>query len=415
MKRPGKRLVARLLKLLVVLLVLAGIGFGVQRYRKVQAAATFPLAPARKGEFLVLVRTRGELKARRSVQIITPNVPDLTIVWQATPGGSVKKDEVVIRCDPSSAKQQLQEREATLRQAEATYEQAVAQERITAEQDLRDLSQARYQVERAKLEVSKQEIVSAIQGEESKIELSLSEEKLKVQEATVTLHKASDKAKIASLTRNRDKALAEVNITKRRLEQMELKAPSDGVIMYMSNYSQGWMSARPFKVGDRVFPGTVLAEIPDLSTLEMEGKVDEIDRGRISMGNAAFVKIDSFPEQRMPAKLTFISPLTEQGFEWPPTRSFRAFARMEKPDPRLRPAMNGSLDAIVNRIPDAISVPNKALYTRHGKPIVYVAHNGQYRPVEVEVLARNPDETAIKGVNAGTMVALADVEKETTK
>ena len=42
------------------------------------------------------------------------------------------------------------------------------------------------------------------------------------------------------------------------------------------------MNAQPFKVGDHAVPGGVLAEIPDLSTLEMESKVDEVDRGRIA-------------------------------------------------------------------------------------------------------------------------------------
>ena len=41
--------------------------------------------------------------------------------------------------------------------------------------------------------------------------------------------------------------------------------------------------------------------------------------------------------------------------------------------------MNGGMDIIVNRIPNAISIPAKALFTRAGKPIVYLAENGRYR------------------------------------
>ena len=113
--------------------------------------------------------------------------------------------------------------------------------------------------------------------------MGLAEQKLRVEEATVNLHEASDKAKIASLTRQRDQAQSEVTITKERLGQMELKAPLSGIVMYLSNYSQGWMNAKPFQVGDQVWPGGAVAEIPDLNTLEMEGKVEEIDRGRIAV------------------------------------------------------------------------------------------------------------------------------------
>ena len=97
--------------------------------------------PARQGDFSVIVRCRGELKARRSVQITAPvNVPSLRIVWQAPPGSAVKEGDPVVRFDPSSTQQQLQEKEAALKQAQATLDQAVADARITAEQDQRDLS-----------------------------------------------------------------------------------------------------------------------------------------------------------------------------------------------------------------------------------------------------------------------------------
>jgi len=336
-------------------------------------------------------------------------------VWAAPPSSPVKAGDVVIRFDPSSAKQQLQEKEATLRQAQATLDQAVAQARITSEQDKIDTATARYQVEKSRLEASKQEIVSALQGEESKIDLALAEKDLRVKEAAVDLHAASDKSKIASLTRARDHAQADVDLTKKRLGQMEIVTPLNGLIVYLPNYSQGWMNAKPFKVGDAVWPGAAVAEIPDLSTLEMEGKIEEIDRGRITLGNDSRVRVDSLPELTLPAKLSALSPLTEQTFEWPPTSSFRGYSQIQKPDSRLRPGMNGSMDIEISRIPAAISVPAKALFTRNGKPVVYVAERGAYRPVEVQVLARNPDEIAIKGVNPGSMVALADPAKKDHK
>jgi HlyD family secretion protein len=398
----------RLIGAIIALAILGGIAGGVWRLRKVQAAATLPLAAARKGDFLVIVRCRGELRARYSRQIVAPNVPQLRLVWQAPSGGAIKTGDPVIRFDPSAAQQQLQEKNAGLKQAQATLEQAEANARITAEQDKRDLSAARYDVEKARLEASKQEIVSAIQGEESRIDLGLAEQKLRVQEATVQLHAASDASKIASLTSLRDRAQSDVDLYNQRLGQMELKAPSNGIIIYLSNNSQGWMNAKPFKVGDQVWPGAAVAEIPDLSTLEMEGKVDEIDRGRIAAGNDVRVRVDSLPESTMAARLDSISVLTVQTFEWPPTSSFRGYARITRPDPRLRPGMNGSMDVVMKRIPAAISVPAKAVFTHQGKPIVYLAEKNRYRPTEVQVLARNPDEVAVSGIPAGSVVTLAE-------
>lgn len=391
-------------------------GFFLVRLRIAQAATSLPSSPARKGDFLVIVRCRGELKARRSVQIAAPvNVPELRIIWLAAAGTPVKAGDSVIKFDPSSARQQLQEKQAALKQAQATLDQSVAQAGVDVEQDKLDLATASYDVEKARLEVSKAEVVSALQGETSRVDLGLAEQKRAVQEAGGNFNLASGRAKIASLTRARDKAKDEVDLTQHRLDLMELKSPSAGVIHYMPNFSQGWMNAKPFKVGDQVWPGSVLAEVPDLATLEMEGKVDEIDRGRIALEYPVKVRIDSLPENTFPAHLAQLSPLTEMSWEWPPTSSFKGYASMDKPDSRLRPGMNGSMDVVVNRIPNAISIPAKALFTHNAKPVVYVAKAGKYEARQVEVLARNPDEVAVKGIDDKTEVATVEPGKKEQK
>jgi hypothetical protein len=74
--------------------------------------------------------------------------------------------------------------------------------------------------------------------------------------------------------------------------------------------------------------------------------------------------------------------------------------------------MNGGMDIVVNRVPHAISIPTKSLFTRGGKPIVYLANGDRYRAVEVKVEARNPDEVAVSGIPPNATVALVDVEKK---
>ncbi len=403
----------RILRSVSILLFISAAGYGVWRLKIAQAAETLPSTPVRKGEFLVTVRCRGELKARRTVQVTAPlNVPDLRIVWLAPSGSSAKEGETVVRFDPSSAQQQLNERTAALRQAEASLQQAEAEARLQQEQDRLDLGDMGFLVEKGKIEVSKAEIVSKLQGEEAAVDLGLAEQKFAVQKAKLNLNTASNNAKIASLRRLRDKAEADVAISKSRLGRMEVKAPLAGMVSYLQNFSQGWMNAKPFKVGDQVWPGSVLAEIPDLASLEMEGKIEEIDRGQMTVDQEVKVRIDSLPESVFPGKIVQLSPLTEMGWDWPPTRSFRGYAQIEKPDSRLRPGMNGRMDVVMRRLSNALSVPTKAVFTMNGKPVVYLSKQGSYVPVEVEVEARNPDEAAIKGVAEGSVVALMEPVKK---
>lgn len=398
-----------------VLVLLGAASAGVYRLRQVQASVTLPVTPARLGEFRVIIRCRGSLRASRSVDVYVPILPQPRIAWMAADGAVSKQGDPIVKLDSSQSQQQLDQQQAALLSAQATLDQALAQEKIDTQQDTSDLADAQFTVEKARLEASKQEIVSRIQGEESKVDLGVAEEKLKVEEATIDLHKASNRSKIASLTRQRDKAQADVNLTKARIAQMEIKAPITGILVFQPNYSQGWMNAKPFKVGDNVWPGGMIAEMPDLETLQMDATVEEIDRGRIAVGQDVRVRVDSLPELDLPGKVSQISILAEQSFEFPPTRSFRAYANLPKPDPRLRPGMNAGMDIIINRIPSAISIPSKALFTRAGKPVVFLAESNRYRPVEVQVLARNPDEVAISGVPAGAMIALADPDKKEKK
>ncbi len=405
-----RRRTTALVRALLVLLIVAGSTWALRRWRHSSSALDLPTAAARQGDFQVMVRCRGELTAKRSVQLSAPlDVPDLQIVSLAQPGSAVKSGQVVIRFDPSRSQQDLKEKKTALQQAQATLDQAIAQARITADQDKLDLATATYNQEKAHLEASKQAIVSAMEGQKSVIDLGLAEEKVKLQQATIGLHQKSDEAKIASAARLRDAAQNEVELIERRLEVMDLKSPLDGVVNYLPNRTQGWMNTQPFKVGDHMVGGTVIAEIPDLSTLEMEAKIEEIDRGRIKTGDSVVVHVDAFPEKALNAKLISISPLTEQSFnEWPPTRSFRAYALLVQPDPGMRPGMNAGADVVEAKLPNALSIPAKALFTRNGKPAVYVKQQQYFVPREVKVLARNPDEIAIEGLRAGTLVSLSE-------
>jgi HlyD family secretion protein len=396
-----------------VALAIAGTAFAWKQYSHRQRdTVDVPTAPVREGEFAVMIRCRGGLSARRSVQLTAPvGVQDLQIVWLAPTGSDVKEGQPVIRFDQSKLQQEAVEKRVALRQAQATLDQGEAQAHMQAEQDKVDLASARYQMEKARLEASKQAIVSVSDGQKSAIDLRLAEEKVTLQVSASDLHQKSGEAKNASSRRLRDEAQKELARAEKRLTLMELKSPLNGVVSYLNNRSQGWMNAQPFKAGDHVSAGAAIAEIPDLSTLEMESKVEETDRGRIAEGDSVLVHVDAFPEKVFNATLLSISPLTEQSFdEWPPVSTFRAFARINPPDPRLRPGMNAAADIIQTKLPHAISVPAKALFTYQGQPVVYVKADGAYKKTPVSVRARNTDAVAVAGLAAGSMVALIDPE-----
>ena len=62
--------------------------------------------------------------------------------------------------------------------------------------------------------------------------------------------------------------------------------------------------------------------------------------------------------------------------------------------------MNGGMDIVIRPLmPAAISVPAKAVFTREGKPVVFVAQRRYLPRNVVQLLARNPDEAAVSGAS----------------
>src|SRR5438067_1460542 len=66
--------------------LIGGGSVALYRYRQSLNVTSYPSAPARQGDFLVIIRCRGDLKAERSVAVYAPRVPDLRIAWLAPAG-----------------------------------------------------------------------------------------------------------------------------------------------------------------------------------------------------------------------------------------------------------------------------------------------------------------------------------------
>lgn len=389
-------------------LVALAIYGGVRWLRSRAVPRAVPTAVAQSGDFLVTVNMRGSLTPQRSVEVDAPDVTGLQIVWLAPRDSRVKAGDPVARFDSSTARQSADAKTAALRQAQATLEQAQATAKITAQQDALDLATDQQAVQSDQLDADKAAILSTIEGDEDQLVLGMAKEKLKVEEATIAAHNASNAAKVASAQRLRDKAQADLDLVQRQLSEMELKAPITGIVDYLTNYSQGWLNAQAFKVGDSVFPNATIAEIPDLDSLVILAKPSEVERGKVVVGEPVRMQLDSLPELHVQGTVTAISALSEMDFEgtWPPPKVFRLTARLDHLDSRFRPDMNGNVEVVTQRIPHAVSVPTAAIFTVQGKPVVYAQRGGKYEPVAIDVLARNPDAAAVSGLAPGTRVAL---------
>jgi HlyD family secretion protein len=379
-----------------------------------------PTARVRRGEFIMSVRGRGEVKSARSVLITTPRTPDPRIVRLAAAGQPIKKGDVVVEFDPVSQEQQYIERNSDVRRVDSEIIQAKAQHKIVNEQSALVLMQTEYNLERAKLEASKQEILSEIQGAKNRIDVSVAEGEVSKAAATIKGQVTAQQADLTTLDERKDKALRDIERAKGYLENMVLRAPIDGIVVILPNFRAGGSFGRtapPFKEGDRAWPGAAIAEIPDMSELQVEFQIEEIDRGLLKQGQPVLIRVDAVPDAEFEGELTWISPIAQLVFRsFPPEKSFPAKASIKRLDSRLRPGMSATAEVIVDRQSNVLMVPLKASLELDGKPAVYLRRGERYERRPIEAGKRNNNDLVVlSGLNEGQEVALENPEEAARK
>jgi HlyD family secretion protein len=371
-----------------------------------------PVAKVRKGDFIISVRTRGELKAVRSVMITAPQVPEPRIVRLAETGKPIHKGDVVVEFDAAQQEQTYLERNTSVRTVDSEIVQTKASHRITNEMDGMNQMTSEYNVERAKLEASKAEVISEIEGAKNRIDVGISKGELDQVKTSILSHQVAQSADLERLEQRKDKYKRDMDRTQGYLRSMVLRAPIDGVVSVLPNFrTQGSFGSAPppFKEGDKAWTGAAIAEIPDLSEMRIELKLDEVDRGRLQTGITGKIRVDAIPDKEFQADLDWISPIATVNFRGAgmQEKTFPAKATLRKLDDRLRPGMSAGAELILENYPNCILIPVRASTTSNGKPAVYVQKGNDFVLRPIEVGKRNEtDIVVLKGLAPGETVAL---------
>lgn len=408
MWRNNKRTIIASVVGLVIVVTIAGVSGVFGR----GAAVDVPTTPVVKGEFIDYVQVRGEVKAVRSIPLTVPTTGggDLQILELAKNGMNIKKGDVIVRFDPMTVQRTLNDRRSDFKTTDEEIAKTRAQFRIQQQQAQTDLTKARYDVRRAELDTVPSEFLSRMEREQK--ELALADAKARMTEADRKLKALHDieKAELGSKTQKRDKARFDMEHAERQLGGLEIVAPVDGLVSIMPN----WRSCCPppdFKAGDRAWPGQVIAEVPDLSTLRVTARLEEAERGRMQPGQRVVVRADAVPDKELVGKIDDISALARVDFSnWPPQRNFNMVVQLDQMDARLRPGMNATVRVAVDRVADAVLIPARAVFEKEGRSVAYVARTrGGWDERLVQIARRGQEQLVVReGVQPGERVALKD-------
>ena len=162
--------------------------------------------------------------------------------------------------------------------------------------DAMNLMTSGYNLQRSELEASKAEILSEIEGAKNRIDVGISEGDLTQVKTTINSHKVTQGAELDRLNQRKDKYVRDMDRSKSYLSMMVIKAPNDGIVNILPNFrapGSFGSSPPPFKEGDRAWTGAPIAEIPDLSEMRIDLKLEEVDRGKIKLGQKIRIRVDA--------------------------------------------------------------------------------------------------------------------------
>ena len=202
-----------------------------------------------------------------------------------------------------------------------------------------------------------------------------------------------------------------------RMSQLEkgiVRAPDDGIVVLAQQRDGG--SSRPLEPGDHVWQNAQVASLPDLSRMRVVLEMPQEQARLLKRGQAAKIHVEAMPGVELEGEVTAIAQTASepdiQGTGMSTGR--RIFKTQvgikEVKGAPLRPGMTSSARIIIERIPDAVSVPLECVFDRDDRKVVQVRRGSRFEEVEVQLGPKNEDAVVVtKGLKGGEEIALRDL------
>src|SRR5262249_39687315 len=190
-----------------------------------------------------------------------------------------------------------------------------------------ELLKARYSVRRAELEVKRNELLADIDAKKNLLNLEESRRRLKQLESDVKSRQEQALAELAVLQEKRNKSMIDVGREKQRIAQCKLLSPITGLVSirqnrgsFMGSFGQ---QVPDIREGDTLQPGAPVADVLDLSEMEIIAKVGELDRANLREGQEVKFVLDAVPDKTFRGKIKGMSgTATANPFGGDPAKKF---------------------------------------------------------------------------------------------
>jgi len=189
-----------------------------------------------------------------------------------------------------------------------------------------------------------------------------------------------------------EQALAEAQ---KQLDEATITAPFDGLVAGVYVEEE-----------DIILAATPIVHLIDLTSMELNAEVDEIDIPDVKLGQRAIIEVDALPDETLEGVVTLIGslPIVEAGLVL-----YEVKIGFDVPqDLELKVGMSVTVDIIIHQRSNVLLVPDRAVTKdSQGNPVVHVMVNEQIREQSVVVGISDGYQTEIvSGLEEGDVVVV---------
>ena len=234
-----------------------------------------------------------------SLQDISIGPPNVNRMWQfkieylARENSMVKEGDTLVKFDGQNLQNDLVGRKSNLDAAIKEAQKKRLENEARLEQLVLDLAEAKMQEQIAKRkveisDVSRSEIERKKQQAEYKIALEShrqAKQRVVQHQQAILISEQVQQAKI-------ENEQVRVKQLEQSLGKLVISAPKNGMVVYSSD----WNGEKP-AVGDTVFMGRTLINLPALDKIAVNVEFDESATSQVALGAPVKVTLDAFPER----------------------------------------------------------------------------------------------------------------------
>ena len=277
-------------------------------------------------------------------------------------GDQITEGQVMLELDKEQLRARVKEAEANLEAAEATVQSANAiYQRNIIDAQGPDIPFLKATLERDRKLAAEGLIPdSALDEAKKAYEIGINKQLSAKRSVAVS------KADIARSQAQVSQAQAALDQAKEDLQNSTIVSPINGTVL-----------SRDVEVGDAVSSilvlgsqATLLFTVGNMNTVYVLGKVDQADIGKVYLGQAARIRVESFPKKIYTGKVTKISPM---GVEKDNVTTFEVRVSIQNPTGELKANMSANAELIIREKHNVLLIPETAVvYDKDHKTFAHV-------------------------------------------